>query len=608
VTRGDDGLLILGPLEARLDGRPLQLGGAKQRTVLALLLLHEGAVVPVARLVDELWGEDPPASAVHGLEAYVSRLRQLLAGLGARVLRRGGGYLLELGDVPLDARRFAALCDEAAAAAAAGADERVAELAASALALWRGDALADVPLGAWGRGEAGRLEESRLLLFEQRVEAELRLGRHESVLGELGVHVRRHPYRERLVALLMLALYRAGRPAEALEAYEGTRARLADELGLQPGTELRQLSGRIVRHDPELHAPAPPHGPLTTERPPTALPRRRLRAALALAGVAALTLALVRSGSVHQVAGAAPEGGTRIALVLPPSEAPARGAQRSVYETRLLEQVHFEPSLAQPRVFDAGATTPLEVARGDFDLVLWAGDGSEARAFARRVPALARTRFVFLDASLETLGLQGVANATAVRFAREESSELVGLISGLMLTRGPEGRGDAVGVVADASSRSARRVVDGLRRGVGRAGRGLDLLVDFVTAGADRGFCERLVNAQIDRGADVVYGAGPCGAAAAAVARIRGVWAVGEEGAVDAAEHVLVRTYVNRDDAVLLALAHFRGGSLPAGADLELGLADAYAVGIDSNHLVPAWISSAAVRLCSALRTHSDDA
>ncbi len=192
MTSGD-GLRLLGPLEVRRCGDAIAVGGAKQRAVLALLALHADEIVPIDRLIDELWGDDPPPSAAHSLEAYVSRLRQLLAGIGVRLLRRGVGYTLVLGDATLDAREFAELHDRAVAAAAAGDDERTAELTAAALALWRGTALADIRLGPWSRVEAERLDERRLLVLEQHADAELRLGRHEVVVGELRVAVAAQP-------------------------------------------------------------------------------------------------------------------------------------------------------------------------------------------------------------------------------------------------------------------------------------------------------------------------------------------------------------------------------------------------------------------------------
>ena len=245
---------VLGPLEVASGGERLALGGAKQRAVLAVLLLRAGEVVPLERLIDEVWGNDPPPSAAHTLESYVSRLRQLLNGLGPILSRRGAGYAIDLHGAQLDALAFVELQESAALASAMDEPANVLEWASAALAMWRGPALADVALASAGRAEAERLEELRLRTYELRFDAELALGYQEQAIGELQALVAQNPYRERFVAQLMLALYRSGRHAEALDAYERTRRRLDDDLGLQPSADLQQLSGRIVRQDPLLNA------------------------------------------------------------------------------------------------------------------------------------------------------------------------------------------------------------------------------------------------------------------------------------------------------------------------------------------------------------------
>lgn len=600
-----EGLRILGPLEVWSRGGAIPLGGAKQRAVLALLALHADEVVPIDRLIDEVWGDDSPPSAAHSLEAYVSRLRLLLSKIGVQLVRRGVGYELVLGKADLDAREFARLHDDAVTAASAGEDEAAVELADTALGLWRGAPVANVTLGPWSSVEAERLAERRLLVFEQRADAKLRLGRHDEVAGELRPLVGHHPYRERLVALLMLALYRSGRSVDALDVYEQTRNRLADDLGLQPSAELQQLSGRIVRHDPDLRLVAPA-ATVTASLPP---PRQRVRGWLALAGAVIASLVLLGSGSVRQVADAAPPppDGVRVALVLPRAPGAAPDDAYAIYAARVRDYAQFEPSLANQTIFSGDVTrAATAVARGRFDLVLWAGDGPETRAFAPRVRALPQTRFVFLDASLETLALRGVANAAAVRFAKAESSELVGYTSGLIHKRGSEARTDVVSVVAHGSTRASRQVVDAFIRGARKARRDIEVLVDLVPDGAGRGLCERLANEQIDRGSDVVFvAAGRCGAGAAAVARIRGAWAAGEEDSIDAGPHVLIRTYAEHARAVDQALYGFLHDE-PAGGDLALGLVDDYAVGIDTNPAVPEWIWSAVVRLCSTIRAHAE--
>jgi DNA-binding SARP family transcriptional activator len=232
---------LLGPLEVRNDGQPLAVGHGKQRALLAVLALNAGRVVPAERLIDELWGDEPPATAATALQVYISRLRKSL-GEGA-IETRAPGYLLE-GDV--DVRRF----DELVAEARRSEPSRTAELLDEALGLWRGGALCDCELPL----EAARLEEQRVTALEQRIEADLASGRSSELVGELESLVAEHPLREPFRAQLMLALYRAGRQAEALEAYRSARTTLLDELGIEPSPRLQQLEQAILRQDDSLAA------------------------------------------------------------------------------------------------------------------------------------------------------------------------------------------------------------------------------------------------------------------------------------------------------------------------------------------------------------------
>ena len=240
---------LLGPLEAVEDDRPLALGGVKQRALLAVLLLHANQVVSSDRLIDEVWGESPPATAGKIVQVYVSRLRKQLG--EARLLTRPPGYLLHVDPAELDLARFERLVAEARQedAAAAGAKLR------AALELWRGPPLADLAYERVAQAEIVRLEELRWAALELRIDADLAAGRAPELVGELESLIAAHPLRERLRAQLMLALYRCSRQAEALEAYRRARRELADGLGLEPSDELRRLEQAILRHDPEL-APA----------------------------------------------------------------------------------------------------------------------------------------------------------------------------------------------------------------------------------------------------------------------------------------------------------------------------------------------------------------
>jgi YVTN family beta-propeller protein len=227
---------LLGPLEAGDKGRPTPLGGPKQRALLALLLLHANEPVSRDRLIEEVWGERLPQSPGQTLDTYVSRLRKLLG--PERVERRDGGYLLRVEPGELDLDRFEQLIARK-------------ELR-RALEIWRGPALADLRSEPALALEAARLEERRLEVIEERIDADLAAGGGAELVGELRQLVRDHPLRERLLAALMLALYRAGRQAAALEAYQSARRRLAEELGLEPGPQLQELERRILAHDPGL--------------------------------------------------------------------------------------------------------------------------------------------------------------------------------------------------------------------------------------------------------------------------------------------------------------------------------------------------------------------
>ena len=245
---------ILGALEVREHGRALSLGAPQQRALLAVLLLHRREVVSTDRLIDGLWGGRPPDRATKTVQVYVSRLRKALG--DAVLITRGGGYVLEVGEDQTDADRFERLAAEGREALEGGDAKQAAEALRSALQLWRGEPLADFTFEEFARSEIARLEELRLAVLENRIEADLELGRHGSLVPELERLVAEHPDRERLRGQLMLALYRSGRQAEALERYREARSALDRELGLEPGPELQQLERAILTQDPAIAAPA----------------------------------------------------------------------------------------------------------------------------------------------------------------------------------------------------------------------------------------------------------------------------------------------------------------------------------------------------------------
>ncbi len=273
------------------NGRRIALGGSKQRALLALLLLHANRVVSRDRLIDELWDGSPPETAPTALQVHVSQLRKALG--HDAIVTQAPGYMVGVEPGALDLDCFEQLVKEAHGQGAEAAAEKLRE----ALGLWRGPPFADLD-DSFARVERAQLEDRHSSALEQRIDADLELGRHAELVPELEALVREDPLRERRQAQLMLALYRSGRQADALDVYRSVRKRLADELGLEPGGELRQLEKAILEHDPALAAPAAPQRrePALEERGRRLVSRSRLVVALGallLAGaVTGLVLAL----------------------------------------------------------------------------------------------------------------------------------------------------------------------------------------------------------------------------------------------------------------------------------------------------------------------------
>jgi DNA-binding SARP family transcriptional activator len=243
---------ILGPLEVWYEGRPIPVPGAKQRALLAMLLLHAGEVVSADRMLDAVWGEDPPDAGSTALRVRLSQLRKTLAGAGSSLVTRPPGYVMQLRDDELDLRRCERLVAAGDRALQEGRAAEAVDALRDALALWRGPPLADLAYESFAQAPIVRLEELRLAALELRVEAELSLGHHGPLVGELQELVRLHPMRERLCCQLMIALYRDGRQSDALDAYRTARRRLVDEVGIEPGPQLQQLERQILAQDPRL--------------------------------------------------------------------------------------------------------------------------------------------------------------------------------------------------------------------------------------------------------------------------------------------------------------------------------------------------------------------
>ena len=279
---------ILGPLEVVADGEMVPLGGAKQRALLASLLLRPNEAVSVDRIVDELWGERAPPTAAKNVQVYVSHLRKAL-GDGV-VVTQAPGYALRVADGAIDAQQ----AERALALALGKPPAERAAILNSALGLWRGVPLADLVDVPFAQAEVARLDELRLQLVKRRTDAELELGRHEAVVVELERLVALHPFDEGLRVQLMLALYRSGRQTDALAVYRDARRALTTELGLEPGEDLRLLEQRILAHDPSLR---PPGAPMAARRAgPLVLPRWRTLMLIIGAGLvaaAAVTVAVL---------------------------------------------------------------------------------------------------------------------------------------------------------------------------------------------------------------------------------------------------------------------------------------------------------------------------
>jgi len=283
---------VLGPFEASDNGRPLDVGVGKQRALLAMLLLRANEIVSTDRLVDALWDDDPPASAINSIHVYVSQLRKVLP--DGQLRTRGRGYALELDPEHLDLARFERLLDEGRTHLSAGEAEHAAEALRGGLGLWRGPPLSDFASEPFAQIEIARLEELHLAALEDRIEADLALGRHADLVPELEALVRAHPLREGLRAQLMLALYRSGRQADALAAYQQARRMLADELGLEPGRRLQELERAILSQDERLDPP---------RKDAIALRRNRRRSGVLIGVGAALLLAAATAVAVIELSG-----------------------------------------------------------------------------------------------------------------------------------------------------------------------------------------------------------------------------------------------------------------------------------------------------------------
>ena len=419
---------ILGPLRVVGPEGPIELTAAKQRALLATLLLaHREQVVSPTRLIDVLWGEDPPATAAKALQVHVSRLRHAL-GPGDPIVTHASGYAVALEPGQLDLERFETLAARAREERAAGRLPEASGLLREALGLFRGAPLADAPLHGPAALEPDRLSAMRLAALEERIELDVEIGGGALLVDEIESLAAEHPYREGLHAQLMLALYRAGRQADALEAYRRVRHSLVEELGLEPGRELQRLESAILAQDSALDLPGAPAAPPPPANPPLPEPLTPLlgreadlesaAALLAEPGVRLLTvtgpggIGKTRIGlELARRLGERFEGGARF-VPLAAIDAPARVVPAIAQALGVVESEGRNP-------FDALAAhlagSPVLIVLDNFEQVLDAApDVAALMAAAPRVKLVATSRAPLHVAGEQELAISPLAPAPAV--------------------------------------------------------------------------------------------------------------------------------------------------------------------------------------------------
>ena len=458
---------VLGPFEAMGPNGPMRLGGGKQRLLLAVLVLRAGEFVPRSALIDALWPEAPPASATQSLESYVSRLRAALRAAGATdqtLVSAPGGYRLRREGNRFDHELFIALSSRARAALAAGDTGGASDLTGQALALWRGPALAGIAEERGVRVDAAAFEDRRLLTLETRAEAHLASGLDTEVIAELRAEVSRHPTRERMHELLMVALYRAGRQSEALEVYRQARDHLSQELGLEPGSPLRELQARILRHDPSLDRRRP------DPRPPVALrdapqPRRRgvARVAVALLAVA-LAVAIGAVIRANDRAGASSiDGRLRVpalAELAVPSGAPQRASELAAVPSDIAAGLGSEwvtsyddGTLIRIDPATSAVTQTVSVGRGASGVAIAAGDAWVADTLDDQVARVSGATDEIVQRTRVGQGPGGVAAGDGAVWVANDGSGTVTRIDPLS--------GTVLGTTRVGASPSAVAVGDG---------------------------------------------------------------------------------------------------------------------------------------------------
>ena len=432
---------ILGPIEVLRSGRPVPLAAPRQRALLAALLLEANRVVSVDRLTELLWGESPPAQARNTIQSLVLRLRRALTatgptGGGEVLVTRRPGYLLRVAPGQLDLARFERLYASGRAALADGTPGAAARLLREALALWRGEPLADVAGVGLSEVEAPRLRELHLQALERRIEADLQLGHHGDLIAELPALIAEHPLRERLYGQLMLALYKAGRQAEALEVFHALRGRLVDEIGVDPGAELRGIHQAILRGEVDHPPPALVAAP-APHRPPAQLPLDVLGFAGRGSELAQLDTILAEAGKqaaaalISALSGTAGVGKTALAVH---------------WAHRVREKFPDGQLYVNLRGFDPGGSvmSPAEAVRGFLDAFAVAPqripDSFDAQAALYRSLLAGKRVLVLLDNARDAEQvrplLPGAPGCVALVTSRSHLSGLVATVGARSVTLG----------------------------------------------------------------------------------------------------------------------------------------------------------------------------
>ena len=559
---------ILGRLEASRDDVLVPLGGLQQRVLLVLLLLARGRTVPLDRLIDGLWAEEPPKAAVHTVRVYVSQLRKLLG--EDELETRDRGYGLRLRPGALDADLFEQRLTEARRHGAGGDPAAAEPGLREALDLWRGPALVEFAASGLFVAEASRLEELRLGAEEDLIDIQLGQAASAVLIPRLEELRAGHPLRERVTAQLMTALYRAGRQADALEAYDRTR-RALDEIGLQPGHELRQLQRQILQHDFGLARHA---GGAAPAPEPTRTSRSRWRVvaglgALAAAIAAAAVLALSSSGGAGAPATAATSKDP-VTLVVGGNPPSRQKGPALVGDSITLDE------LAGLRTAAITDHVPTHVAYGDYfralaeagahSRLVLLGPNPDYRHMAAVTRAHPNTVYVLLGGSVHDAAFG--RHVLGMPFSNVEVGYLGGYLSALMA------KGGHPSAVAGVATPEVQAIVRGYEAGVRAAVRGMRPVVTYSGNFDMPATCERIADRQINRGSTIVFDiAGGCGYGAVKAAGDLGVRAIGIDSDLSGEGPQVIGSVVKRFSAAVEQAVQLQiNGQLHPGRDLSLNL------------------------------------